>query len=1367
MEVEDEEEEDLDFNPFLREETPSDASSSLTSENEDPSSCVHNVKTSSSDRQDGNASSRQIDHALCPGPGTAKENENSLMQNRIASGGGVGNEANLENHQRTSEAKPSVQQCEELTYSGSCNKHLPFYNGSNAGNSFEEELGQTSGSLKDMNTQRTAIEISDEDAICRRTRARHSLANYTLEELETFLQESDDDCDLQNVDEEEEYRKFLAAVLLEGAGDDTLIGQGDENLDEDENDADFEIEIEEALESDADENTESYKAVDDKEEDAHRPETRQKKRQKESAEKKKYCLGQPKLPLRPILPYVSHAQVTPVPACGWQYYSPKSFSSCSSSLSGAELVNGFTAQQIGHLYCLIHEHVQLLVQVFSVCVLDPSRQQVAVEIQKMITEMVTRREEALTWRKVSYPEFCFGIPHLYSTINSSYNQSHESSRWMPFIDNPVLSILDVEPLRLTKSYMTDVTASVLRYRQSHLEISADKSHLKREPLFPLPIVDCHMETDAILVGGSNASCTASPLSPSQLQPKKSLAATLVESTKKQSVALVPVDIARLAQRFFPLFNAALFPHKPPVPAVANRVLFTDAEDGLLAMGLMKYNNDWGSIQKHFLPCKSKHQIFIRQKNRSSSKAPENPIKAVRRMKTSPLTTDEKARIYEGLKLFKHDWLSVWKFFVPHRDPLLLPRQWRIATGTQKSYSKSEAGKEKRRLYEAKRRKMKASIGDTLATHGEEVDNGRANSADEMESKEDEAYVHEAFLADSEHRSSIYFPYDMSLSSITRNNMQPVLMMRPDGICSSEKSSASTNECGDLQQENGGTLNVTSCSKHIENTNVLSNCTRVRYCTSYAVSHNNSSSNAKSSPAGSRLVSLPSQAHKRKGARVVKLAPDLPPVNLPPSVRVISQSAFQGLHPSPSYSNISNNVPKDNASVLPRATTEDIHRVSPGKQLKLFSDNGAEVILQQDGDVPKSRAKENSTESEFQMHPLLFQLHEDQFSSYYSTGLTNISSGYNFLTRSKVQVDRRSDDINTASQTKEAPGDMHTIDFHPLLRRTENASGGATSLSSNIMLAGEFRRESDCHQFLNKFDYTLRESLVDDGQLATDGAPTCHKEKENGLDLDIRLYYAIGNGNGKLGCRGTSEHQYVESASCLEQRVLEKGRHSDKPSLCCKDKPFDFPISSCSSVQSCRVEDVNLVEKLESRNGCPHQCTEESHEESIPGIVMEHEELSDSDEDSVHVEFEHEEMDDSEDDELEGVQPSDTQNEGIPTFVALREHQVSCQDESQAYASRSLQHVSVKEGDLYENSPKAGQHLCRAKLARLAKQESTRRETSCKTYLTAARSRPHQSSRARGKSSKVQSLGVRQLPLPTDTECKSAASRKPRKRPTSN
>lgn len=115
--------------------------------------------------------------------------------------------------------------------------------------------------------------------------------------------------------------------------------------------------------------------------------------------------------------------------------------------------------------------------------------------------------------------------------------------------------------------------AVQDYRQRHVESSSD-SPFAREPLFPLPCPPSYPEANS----GRLPTASAIQPMPSQQPPKKTLAAALVESTKRQSVAVVPKDIAKLAERFFPLFNPSLFPHKPPPAAVVNRVLFTDAED---------------------------------------------------------------------------------------------------------------------------------------------------------------------------------------------------------------------------------------------------------------------------------------------------------------------------------------------------------------------------------------------------------------------------------------------------------------------------------------------------------------------------------------------------------------------------------------------------------------------------------------------------------------------------------------------------------------------------------------------------------------------------------------------------------------------
>lgn len=76
---------------------------------------------------------------------------------------------------------------------------------------------------------------------------------------------------------------------------------------------------------------------------------------------------------------------------------------------------------------------------------------------------------------------------------------------------------------------------------------------------------------------------------------------------------------------------------------------------------------------------------------------------------------------QGLKAYKYDLMAVWKFVVPHRDPSLLPRQWRTALGTQKSYKLDEAKKEKRRLYDLKRREnKKADMSSWQSSYEKEV-----------------------------------------------------------------------------------------------------------------------------------------------------------------------------------------------------------------------------------------------------------------------------------------------------------------------------------------------------------------------------------------------------------------------------------------------------------------------------------------------------------------------------------------------------------------------------------------------------------------------------------------------------------------------
>ncbi|KAL9998939.1 putative transcription factor MYB-HB-like family [Helianthus debilis subsp. tardiflorus] len=941
----------------------------------------------------------------------------------------------------------------------------------------------------------------DEDAIWRRTRARYSLVGSTLDELETFLQETDDEDDLHhNIDDEEEYRKFLAAVLNNGDAS-SGAAQENDNLDEDEdNDADFELELEEALESDVDENSHNVAQEREHERVHRRPETRQKKRQKTDVRQHEFS-GHMNRPLRPILPYA------PI--------SPNAYNTCmiqSTSSACNYPVCAFTPHQIGQLHCLIYEHVQLLVQLFSLSILDPSRQHVATQAHKLLSEMLHKRGHILASQRVPYPGFCFSLPYIYSAVTSENTSiSTDGSFWVPFVSDTVLSVIDVAPLNLVQSYLDDISIAVQEHRQRQLEATYD-AMVERECLFPFNGVHSS--------AGVYSDPTTVSDNASDPKSKKTIAAALVERSKNQSIALVPKDVAKLALRFFPLFNPALFPHKPPPSSVANRVLFTDAEDGLLARGLMRYNTDWKEIQKNFLPCKTPHQIFVRQKNRACSRAPENPIKAVRRLKTSPLTPQEKALIEEGLKIYKLDWMAVWKYMVPHRDPSMLPRQWRTAVGNQKSYKGDEHTKAKRRLYESQRRKSKLE-GSRLQANGvgqhsqgwsndDEANpfhgGGENNSGDDGGNNEDEAYVHEAFLAD-------WRPVSSGISNTGENQ----------------------NPQGELFTQNRST-----------------NDTRL-------VNLNNSSSYAAPATFLRPEVNIPYRARRSSCSRVVKLAPDLPPVNLPPTVRIMSQSAFSKF--------------QDEASSKVRQNGVLSQRRGQQDERSGTSDNNA---------VEKG-------DSDLQLHPLLFQGHDDASLPYYPlNGNAGSSSSFDFFPNNSPQLNvnlfRYSNQakhtlnfFNNSLKSNELSSPLTGVDFHPLLQRNDDGNG---QLSDPPL------------------------DLSTPNPTAINVVP----RSPNELDLDIRLSSIGRKENGTSGREsGTAEPQPSGSHDLAKE-------NGNDP---------DFGPGSVGG----------------------------GHDE----IVMEQEELSDSEDDDVEesVEFECEEMTDSEgeggsdSDRVENVQNEDVQDDSLP------------------------------------------------------------------------------------------------------------------------
>jgi hypothetical protein len=274
-------------------------------------------------------------------------------------------------------------------------------------------------------------------------------------------------------------------------------------------------------------------------------------------------------------------------------------------------------------------------------------------------------------------------------------------------------------------------------------------------------------------------------------------------------------------------------------------------------------------------------------------------------------------------------------------------------------------------------------------------------------------------------------------------------------------------------------------------------------------------------------------------------------------------------------------------VPPLAFTESAYR-----QLNLFPDHRANSRLQQN-EISNDNAMEDGAEQDLQMHPLLFQYSRDVVSSYSHPvqNLINQSRKYDLFPFEKVRVERSNN--QTTGSTENGTVNANTIDFHPLLQRTEvDVHNEVAEYDSNL----------DYHQS----DNNMSEVPVDD-QSTAGQASTSPSERETSIDLNIHLC-------SPTAIKDSNDFRSSFSRSNVQDEVSRKDKSS--------------------------------VPELEVVNSYFHHCIQEPNEESMQGIVMEQEELSDSEDDSQHVEFECEEMDDSEEEQVQGPEASPTQNKVI-------------------------------------------------------------------------------------------------------------------------
>ncbi|XP_057528474.1 uncharacterized protein LOC130807322 isoform X2 [Amaranthus tricolor] len=1176
------EEEDVDFNPFLK-ESLSEASSSLSSEAEGFDTDVINSRGVNVIPVDKNLPGTRpfdaVDEGECGGNST-KDFVLVVEQE---------NEKVLDDEDRL-----------------------------NSGTNVIEDVVEEGGKVVSSRDE-PASDLNDEDAICKRTRARYSLASFTLDELETFLQETDDEDDNQNVDEEEEYRKFLHAVLNGKSGDNEGNIEGNDDDDDEDNDADFEIEIEEALESDVDDCIEVSVKEAKFDRAGRRPETRQKGRQKANAQNK--VTKQGKQPLRPLVPVMSTATGASVPCLVPRSLALQTTLHFPSYVQDCSLI-GFKDHQIGQLYCLIYEHVQLLVQVYSLCALEPSRQHIASQMKGLLAELLHKRDLVLAWRKDPYPTSCFLPSYTIPSVsvenkkNLSVGDSGAStdygqgSQWLPSVGSSVLSVLDVSPLKFVGKYIDDVSNAVQEHQRRCLETT--NVYLEKQPLFPLPI-SSFPEADCSISKSNDPSRNTSVASPINKVPKKTLAATLVENTKKQSVASVPLEIAKLAQAFCSLFNPALFPHKPPSSAVANRVLFTDAEDVLLAMGIMEYNNDWKAIRQRFLPCKLEHQIFVRAKNRCSSKAPENPIKSVRKMKTSPLTEEEKALIQKGLKMFKLDWTSVWRAVVPYRDPNLLPRQWRIAIGTQKSYKADSAKRERHRIYELKRRRAKATAMNNSIT-GSEKEN---DSGEDYMDNENEAFVHEAFLADWRPPYSGLDPPEV-----------PSASLKP-GFLSNDLRVARS--CGVLNgADTYGNLECHSDKGHMHGVSTASgDPLLIHRGTSHPYLTSGYPPAVSSSNAFKDSLLLSKKTGKSSSSNLVKLAPELPPVKLPPAVRIISQASLRNSQPGSSTEVGATGPGPEKTLRDPTGFDCSANMIKPvqGKS-KISISTSATLISKKDGLMnDRFFAEERVSDLDPHMHPLLYRTTDEGHLPCFPVNSPMKMPTFSFFPAAQHQMNvtllQQPCSGGQSLIAKEDTSASISLDFHPLLQREKFGANSDAGLSGSLLNTNlELSRDGYGEDIVYHAGATA-------ARMAAATRPTSHTANGNGLDLDIQLSSAskrrkVSSAEGPE--RGLS-FPSISGTKVVENVEEISGMHHELSPLA---ELVDLAVREHSDVAlPCNSDSLSYY-KLDGITGV---CISDNvGDHPLAEIVMEQEELSDSDEEMEDVEFEREEMTDSDEEE---------------------------------------------------------------------------------------------------------------------------------------
>ncbi|KAI3433354.1 hypothetical protein D9Q98_003172 [Chlorella vulgaris] len=447
-------------------------------------------------------------------------------------------------------------------------------------------------------------------------------------------------------------------------------------------------------------------------------------------------------PLPPLPPGINRERVAwqpPLPAALRKYLPPEAAGMVAGGRQeplpvGAPPPEGtevqaaaFQPKQYRQLYHLLHQHAQLLMQVYlmAACSKDPAHLQVAQQAQRMAQDLHIFAQKQSAARQAQgiapynpdalgfsdrLPPLPEGQPdeggdvqrrrgrqsRLQRELEDRRRLDASQAAWRPWSNSSVFSVADVAPLR----WMNHVTAGVPLQPQLQLQDQPQSQQQQRAcgGAASSPQQEQHppnsqqQQQGPGLTAGPPTSLGQLPAggradAASSEEDDEDVRAAMraKRSKKKLHVPLMhnplwsklPPAAATVVADVQPLLEPMLLP-KAPDHIAGEQLLFTPAEDELLALGLHRFAYDWPRIRSELLPTKTVTQLKNRRKNRCAGNAPDNCIKDAVRAITGELQADEIALLEKALHYYGRQpkrWEIICRDHLPHRQPNVLATLW--------------------------------------------------------------------------------------------------------------------------------------------------------------------------------------------------------------------------------------------------------------------------------------------------------------------------------------------------------------------------------------------------------------------------------------------------------------------------------------------------------------------------------------------------------------------------------------------------------------------------------------------------------------------------------------------------------------------